>query len=368
MNKKTITLMVLIGFIFMFLIGGCAPKSTTSSSVQKITVTDTLGREVQVSVPVKGVVAVGPGSLRLYCYVNGMNKVVGVENFEKTNLIGRPYLLAYPDLKNLPVIGAGGPNSTPDAENILSVKPDVIFADSSLDKAAADSLQNKTGAAVIVLNYGQQTGTFDQTAYASLTLIGKVTGQDKRAQDVIDYIKKCQQDLNDRVKDIPDQGKPGVYIGALGMKGTHGIQSTQGKYPPFEFVKARNVVDETGKTGPLTIDLEKLIIWNPDKIFIDESGLAMVQQDYQKNPNIYKNLAAVKNGEIYSQIPFNFYTTNIDTAIADAYYIGKILYPDQFKDIEPDKKADEIYTFLDGKPVYAQMAKDYGGFKKLSFE
>ncbi|WP_368293650.1 hypothetical protein [Dehalobacter sp. TBBPA1] len=88
-------------------------------------------------------------------------------------------------------------------------------------------------------------------------------------------------------------------------------------------------------------------------------------EDYKKNPGFYQTLTTVKNGEVHAQLPYNFYITNIDTAIADAYYMGKILYPEQFKDINPEKKADEIYKFLLGKEVYAQMAKDYSGFKKV---
>ena len=37
----------------------------------------------------------------------------------------------------------------------------------------------------------------------------------------------------------------------------------------------------------------------------------------------------------------------------------------QFQDIDPIKKSDEIYQFLLGKPLYAEMARDFGGFKKL---
>ena len=48
------------------------------------------------------------------------------------------------------------------------------------------------------------------------------------------------------------------------------------------------------------------------------------------------------------------------TALADAYAIGKILYPAQFEDVELASKADEIYTFLVGKPIYKRMEKDYG--------
>lgn len=243
----------------------------------------------------------------------------------------------------------------------------MIFASQLLDKSKADDLQAKTGIPVVMLNYGQ-VGTFDQDVYTSLGLIGKITGQDTRVQEVVDYLKSCQQNLETRTKNIPDNLKIEVYVGALGMKGLHGIESTQAKYVPFEVIHANNVVNETGKTGAVTIDKEKLVQWNPDKIFIDESGYSLVKQDYQKNPQFYKSLAAFQKGELYGQIPYNNYTTNIDTAIADAYYAGKVIYPDKFQDIDPAQKADEIYTKLLGKPVYAQMAKDYGGFKKVTLE
>lgn len=70
---------------------------------------------------------------------------------------------------------------------------------------------------------------------------------------------------------------------------------------------------------------------------------------------------------MYSQLPYNNYSTNIDIAVADAYYLGKVVYPDQFKDIDQEKKADEIFQKLLGKPLYSRMAKDFVGFKKLSF-
>ena len=51
---------------------------------------------------------------------------------------------------------------------------------------------------------------------------------------------------------------------------------------------------------------------------------------------------------------------NIGTAIADAYACGKVLYPDKFSDVNLPKKADEVYTFFLGKPVYQRMKKDFG--------
>ncbi|HBQ86570.1 MAG TPA: hypothetical protein DD811_08830 [Syntrophomonas sp.] len=364
MRKSMIALLL---SVMLMALGGCGSQTAPdkASDPKKITVTDMVGRQVAITGPVERVVAIGPGALRLYCYINGADKVVGVEQMEKDNPTGRPYLLAHPFLTELPVIGPGGPNNAPDPEKILAVKPDVIFSCYTSDKTAVDELQTRTGIPVVALDYGT-AAAFDPHVDKSLKVIGQIVGQGKRAQELIAYFERCQQDLDNRTKGIADEKRPRVYIGALGARGTHGIESTQGKYALFAAVNAVNVVDETGKTGSFMIDKEKLLEWNPDKIFIDLAGYPMVKEDYSKNPKFYNVLSAVQQGELYSQLPFNYYWTNIDTAVADAYYIGQVIYPEQFKDIDPEKKADEIYQLLLGKPLYAQMAKDFGGFKKLT--
>ena len=171
-----------------------------------------------------------------------------------------------------------------------------------------------------------------------------------------------------RTVNIADEDKPSVYVGGLGSRGTHGIESTQGTYALLDVIHANNVVDETGESGSVMIDKEKLLEWDPDYIFIDQGGFASVWEDYQNTPDFYNVLSAVKNGKLYSQLPYNYYSTNIDTAIADAYFLGKVLYPDAFADIDPAEKADEIYTGLLGVGVYEQMKENFGGFGELTLQ
>ena len=366
MIKKSILWLIVIFVLTLTLLGGCIPKYSDSSDSHSISITDMVGRNVSISDTVKKVVAIGPGALRLYCYAGSIENVVGIEQLEKDNPMGRPYILANPSLTNLQVIGSGGPNNSPDAEKILAVKPDVIFTTYASDKAAADNLQSKIGIPVVAISYGKLS-TFDSAVYDSIKLIGKIIGDDKRAEEVIEFMKNCEKDLDNRTKNIPDDKKPSAYVGALNMKGSHGIESTQGNYSLFNTVHAKNVVDETGKTGSIMIDKEKLIQWDPDKIFLDFGGINIVKDDYKKNTEFYKTLSAFKNGEVYTLLPYNFYTTNIDTAMIDAYYIGKVLYPENFKDIDVEKKADEIYKFLLGKELYSQMVEDFGRLGKVQF-
>ena len=360
-------LMSLVTILSVFLVGCSAANPNKTETVS---VTDLLGRDVSVPADVSRVVAIGPGALRLYVYAGNLDYVVGVEQIEADSPTGRPYLLANPELAELPVIGQGGPNNAPDPEKILTLAPDVIFSTYATDAATADELQAKTGIPVVVISYGNigfgVTTIFGEAVQDSLRLIGDITGQTEKAQAAIDFIQKARQDLEDRTKNIPDADKPSVYVGGLGARGAHGIESTQGRYALLDAIHAQNVVDETGESGSIMIDKEKLLAWDPDYIFIDQGGFAAVLEDYQKNPTFYESLSAVQNGQVYAQLPYNYYSTNIDTAIADAYYLGKILYPAAFADIDPVQKADEIYRSLLGQPAYAQMAESFGGFKKLN--
>jgi iron complex transport system substrate-binding protein len=357
---------ILCSVLAVVLSGGCGSGSDGEPGAGKtVTVTDLAGRTVEIETPVEKIAAIGPGALRLVCYTGNASKVVGIENLEKQEPTGRPYILANPELTDLPVIGQGGPDSTPDPEMLMNVDPDVVFAAYLVDKAKADELESRTGIPVVVLSYGQ-LGTFDKALFDSIELVGEVTGSEEKATEVVEYLNDCQDDLSRRTADIPGAEKTTVYAGGLGMKGTHGIESTSGDFPPFTAIGAKNVVDETGKSGSVIIDKEQLLEWDPDTIFIDESGLSMVKEDYAANPAFYDSLTAVNEGSLFGYLPYNYYTTNIGTAVADAYFMGKTIFPDAFKDVEPAEKADEIYEALLGKALYDRMAKDFGGFEKLN--
>ena len=368
MKSRLITIFISLVISLSSTLVGCNTVNPTKA--EDVTVTDLLGREVSIPADVTRVIAIGPGALRLYVYAGNLDYVVGVEQMEADSSTGRPYMLANPDLADLPVIGQGGPNNAPDPERILTVAPDVIFSTYASEASVADELQAKTGIPVVVLSYGGAsfgvTTLFGQGVPDSLELIGQVIGDDAKAQAAVDFLNQALEDLGARTSDIPDADKPSVYVGGLGARGTHGIESTQGDYSLLNAIHAKNVVDETGQSGSIMIDKEKLLDWDPDYLFIDLGGLAAVLEDYQKNPTVYESLSAVQNGLVYTQLPYNYYTTNIDTTIADAYYLGKILYPEAFADIDPVQKADEVYQALLGTPVYAQMAADFGGFRQLN--
>lgn len=326
-----------------------------------LTVTDLVKRTVTVPRDPERIICVAPGALRLICYLGVQDKLVGVELYEKKRPMGRPYRYANPGVAELPTIGPGGPksiNHDPDLEAVLKVRPDVIVI-SYMKAHKADALQKKLNIPVVVVSYGR-IGGFDPELYESLKVLGKIFGKEERATEVVQFIEGAREDLIGRVRDVADSGKPLVYVGGIGFRGSQGIESTDAGYTPLSWVKARNVATSSQKTYHLFIDKEKLLSWDPDVIFIDAGGMKLVQEDCRKKPTFYKGLKAFENKSVFLLLPFNWYTTNIGTAVADAYACGKTLYPQKFSDVDLPKKADEIYTFLVGKPVYKQMQKAFG--------
>lgn len=330
-------------------------------ATQSRTVTDGLQRSVEVPITVERIIAIGPGALRLICYLNAVDRVVGVEQFESVRPMGRPYRLAYPELVELPVIGPGGPqhiNKEPDLEAVLRVKPDVILA-TFMKAETADNLQNKIGIPVVVLTYGPFP-SFDERVYESLRLTGSILACEKRAEAVVSFVEQARKDLLKRSPKGKESGQPGVYVGGLGYRGLQGIESTDSQYLPLEWVRGKNLAERSGKRGAHFVDRETLLLWDPEIIFIDATGLQLIRQDYEKKPQFYEGLQAFQRKQVYLLHPFIYYVANIGTAIADSYAIGTVLYPERFSDVHPGGKADEIYAFLVGKPVYGDMTKSFG--------
>ncbi|MGQ9777655.1 MAG: iron ABC transporter substrate-binding protein [Thermodesulfobacteriota bacterium] len=327
------------------------------------TIKDTLGRNVQVPQKIGRIIAIGPGALRLIVFLEASDIVVGVERAEREwSPIGRPYRMAHPEFAKLPIFGLGGPNPDPNAEAILKVSPELIFA-TYITREQADTLQYRTGKPVVVLSYGPIGNFYSEEIFSSLSIGGEILGRQKRAKEVIEYIKKNIETLEKKTKDIPEDRKPKVYVGGLGLKGSHGIESTECEFPPFLAVRAKNVMGDC--KGHRFVDREFLLHTNPDLIFLDLGNLNLIREDYKKNKAFYKSLKSFITEQVYGILPFNFYATNVETALVDSYLIGQILYPERFSDINFEKKAGEIFRFFVGQDVYEVMKEKYGRIGRI---
>jgi iron complex transport system substrate-binding protein len=374
------TLIIAVILAAIVVSAGCTAQSLGQSSAQmstsnapqtdtaKISIMDTANRTIEVKQNPQRIIGVGAGALRMISYLQAADRVVGVDDREQKKYntsgfgmpsgIDKPYNLANPTLSTLPFIGG----KTGDPELIAAQNPDVVFSTFTTGKDA-QTLQEKSGCPVVALTTGD-LGKNKDVFYQSLRLMAKILGKERRAELITSYIDGTIKDLNDRTKAIPADKRPRVYVGGIAYNGAHGFLSTDPAYSPLLMVNGNNVAASASGGGQMMIDKEKLLDWKPDVIFVDEASYALVREDL-KDP-VYQSLPAVKNGRVYAVMPYNWYANNYDTVLADAYYIGKTLYPEQFADVEPAQKADEIYLMLDGKAVYSDMKTLFGGFVPLS--
>ncbi|KUG29748.1 iron(iii) dicitrate-binding protein [hydrocarbon metagenome] len=334
-------------------------------------VTDALGRTVQVPAKVERLICSGSGCLRLLTYLQAQDLAVAVDDIEtrRSGFDARPYALANPQFKTMPLFGEFRGHDNPELIAALSPAPQVILKTYGTMGHDPQALQDKTGLPVVVMDYGD-LGKNKAALYATLRMMGDITGKKERAEEVIAFFDKTEADLMGRVKDIPEAGRKTCFVGGIAKKGPHGLLSTEPAYQPFELAGCANVAREAGENlDHAVVAKEKLVVWNPEFLFIDLATAQMGESAgglYEiKTDPVYDGLSAKASGKVYGLLPYNWYSINFGSILADAYFIGKTVNPAAFADVDPAAKADEIYAFLVGKPVFAQMT---GAFGNMAFK
>jgi len=364
--------------IFITLLGLLAvPAVMAADSAADKTVTDSYGRSVSIPSEPKEVICSGSGCLRYLTYLGAQNLASGVDSIEKEpqKMDARGYALLNPQFKDLPLFGEY--RGKDDPEKIIAINPQVIFKISSTGQAdaatkdEADKLSSKTSIPVIMMPYGSlRTAEEQEQMFDTLRLMGDVTGKKDRAEELISYIEATIADLQSRTKGIPESEQKTAYVGGVSYAGAHGIISTEPAYPPFLWDNIKNVA---GKMGSQHADVAKeaIVDWDPDYLFMDVGTLQMDSDGgigELKNDPALAGLKAVKNGNVYGVLPYNWYSTNYENVLADAYFIGKTVYPDKFADVDPEVKADEIMTKFLGSSPLKDINSQYKnmGFTKLT--
>ncbi|MBQ2772328.1 MAG: ABC transporter substrate-binding protein [Methanocorpusculum sp.] len=368
--KKYLPIILAVAAMFaVVLTAGCVTTDSPQSGEGMVTITDAFGREVTIPENPEKIAVVGSGSMRYFIYLGlDTDMFVAVDaqdgrlysySFEQ-----RPYALAHPELKEKQAVGPT--KGVVDNEKLLMSGAEVLFMGGSTSSNAevANEIQEKTGIPVVMFYVGNYV-TDSEEIQDSLLMLGEILGKEQRAKDLIAYFDAVEDDLQKRVKGL--SADETVYVGGVAYNGVHGLDGTDPTYYPFAVLNLKNAASEVSsvsQTGYAQISKEKLLEWDPDFIIVDlatltaAEGGALVEL---KNDPSYKELTAVKNNMVYTVNPHTAMNVNHETTLANAYFIGKLLYPEQFEDIDPVKKADEIYSFVVGEPVFELLKENVEG-------
>ncbi len=208
--------------------------------------------------------------------------------------------------------------SRPNLEKIVSLRPDYVFC-TGLEQAPIIAELKRLGLNVYISDPANI-----KELISSISDIGKITGRQKEAGDLIRAMGIKIEEISAKVRLVPENKRPKVFIEVWhDPLTTAGIGSFVDEM--VTLAGGRNIAYDTKR--PYSIfSTEEVISRNPDCIILTymekEKPLKLMEQRFG-----WKNVAAVKNNRIYSDIDPNILIRPGPRVAAGIEEIHKRLYP-----------------------------------------
>lgn len=345
---------------------GCG-KSKNINEAKTIKVIDCAGREVTVTSNIERIVDLELDGTKTLIQIGEEDKIVGLTDRAlmsfKSSESGKSRFKwsvaskVAPKLKKISSVGISF--REPNIEKIISLKPDVIFANIET-KDKIEALEKQTGIPVVCMS------NYTSLDFKMLKLIGKITGKEDKTNKIIAYSEKTINDITKVTSQIPENEKVKVFvITPSPLKGTE-LKTTR-KYDPIDLAGGFNLAKKADvKLNTYTMSKEQIAVWNPDIILIMASyngggkvlsfknmgGVNNILSD-----SILKTTNAVKNKKVYTYIGWD-YGWDIATGVIQVPYMAKLFYPDKFKDLNIETKCNEIFkNFYGVEELYSETIK-----------
>jgi len=361
MNKHVQELILLM----LILIVGWSVLPLVADDSYPRTVTDLAGRTVTIEKPIERIITNNPDNSRIVIALGDGAKLVASD--ECTIGTGCSGCVCPMGADNKTICDAcwkgvtpGGLNNLPmtntrytsNQEQMASLKPDLILISSDKD---AEEIQEHVGVPVFV------AGT-DYTIDGMknhITAVGSVLGKEKEATDLNSFIDSEVKKVTDISNTIPDGEKKKVYYATRGAtKGFYDAKEgrdftrTDNKYEPMTLAGGINVAKDAAD-GNVNVGIEQIISWNPDVILVASSTPEDSGVDFILNAPELQSIKAIKEEKVYNTFYPNCRGSPHDRNLINMFYIGKLLYPDKFKDIDMETEGNAIMKkFLGVDGVY----------------
>ncbi len=252
---------------------GCTPQPPAGNTV------DGLGRQVTISAIPQRIVSLAPSNTEILFALGLGDKVVG--DTEYCN---------YPEAAKTKTKVGGF--STVDIEKVVSLRPDLVLATRIHDKTIIPALEN-LGITVVALVPGSLNQVLD-----SIKLVGKMTGQDKEASELVKDLGTRIETIVDKTQKLPANQRPRVFFvtwhDPLWTAGTGTLTDDV-----ISQAGGQNIASDL--TGDKTIDLETVISRDPEVIIVSV-GMGTGQDlpwQYIKSESRLENTQALLNGRVY---------------------------------------------------------------------
>ena len=332
-----IVLAVVACVLISSLLSGCGgEKATDEGARNEVELTDLREREVTLACPVESVVVTDDNAAEPVRLLAAEDKVVGVPK-------DLPEFGYFPVMSEKTVTGSQyrGLNY----EKIAELDPDVVILLEHEIVSLDEIIEKLDGIGVEALVIDVFHG-WDKKA-ESITLLGKVLGKEKRAEDYLSWGKAKLDLVQERLKDLTQEEKPSFWFkGLQKFTPTYGDDSLVSD--TVEMAGLSNIFQFEGERE---VSLESVGEKNPDFIFLgdwegqtagytvtDPAIPAAVADEMKSKPAVSLTSAA-KDNRVFVH---NYVLDITDMEIGVLYY-AKVAHPDSFQDIDPVKIHEEYF-------------------------
>lgn len=245
------------------------------------------------------------------------------------------------------------------AETLLGLDPDIVFNNAY----NAKSRETLEAAGLKVVGF-DTVGAPTDTYVRWLRLLEDVFNEPGKNDAKIAYGEKLIGDAKARTAKVADSDKRTVAIvmraaqGQLVLAGGMPQWFTQGWANTLNFT---NVTEGT-EGGPVPVNAEQLLEWDPDVILVAGKGMSSMTAAEILNNTVedmdLSQLKAVKNRAVYTSElgMWNWFTPGPDAPVV-ANWLGAALYPEQFADVDLVSMTQDYYKQMYGADVSAERAK-----------
>lgn len=257
----------------LFLSSGCASPPPPGNVV------DGLGRTVNIEQIPQRIISLAPSNTEILFALGLGDKVVGVTEY-----------CNYPEeAKAKPKVGGF---STVDIERVVHLEPDLILATHIHSQTVIPALE-ELGLTVLALT----PASLDELM-SSITLVGKITGQDKMASNLVDDLGERVEAVANKTQDLALNQRPRVLYLTW-----HDPLWTRGKDTLVDDIisKAGGQNIAYDLSGDKTIDLETVLHRDPQVIIASVNmgtGEDLPWQYVRTEPRL-KNTEALLNNRVY---------------------------------------------------------------------
>ncbi len=330
--KRFLAFLLTLILTFSILTGCTKAKVEEENTSEKtITVKDSRVKEVTINYPAKKIVCLLNSGLNDLYMLGAKDQVIGVDEwtfntkdiYDITSQIDERV-----KNKTLPAVDKN-------VEKIVSMNPDVVVIWAG-DKENIKALEDK-GIKVV----GIQVNNFDDVFW-KMELLGKISGKETRAKEIIDYTKNELAKVNKNLENVEQKDKPkSIFVWGPTKLDFAGNNSTGDSI--LKMSKAVNAASDVNQEH-FVASMEQAIIYNPDEIVMWNIK-DLNPEDYYNDVQ-WKDISAVKNKKVI-ELPNAFYCDLWTVKYVESVKIvAKSLYPDLFKDVDIEKDKNEMLKFL----------------------